>query len=134
MRYPRRSSAPRAILVTAVLILATAHLSGCVLVAVGAGAAGVAYVNGEFEAVLDAGPPRVVDAAAAALEEMEVEIQPPERSALDGRVVGRTALGKKVEITVKRQTETTSKLWIRIDTFGDEDLSRQIYERIRAKL
>lgn len=124
----------RALLAPAALVAAALVLPGCVVVAVAAGAAGVAYVNGDLEATFDATPPRVVDATEAALKEMEVEIEPPERSGIDGRVVGRTALSRKVEVTVKRDTETTSKVWIRIDTFGDESLSRQILEKIRAHL
>ena len=123
-----------ALVALAALLGAAATLEGCVVVAVGAGAAGVAYLNGDFEATLDATPPRVVDATEAALKEMEVEIQPPERSGIDGRVVGRTALNRKVEVIVKRETDATSKVWIRIDTFGDEPLSRQILEKIKAHL
>jgi hypothetical protein len=124
----------RALLAPAALIAAALVLQGCVVVAVAAGAAGVAYVNGDLEATLEATPPRVVDATEAVLKEMDVEIEAPERSGVDGRVVGRTALSRKVDVTVKRDTETTSKLWIRIDTFGDESLSRQILEKIRAHL
>ncbi len=124
----------RALLAPAALFAAGLVLPGCVVVAVAAGAAGVAYVNGDLEATLEATPPRVVDATEAALKELDVEIEPSERSGVDGRVVGRTALSRKVDVTVKRETETTSKLWIRIDTFGDQSLSRQILEKIRAHL
>jgi len=111
-----------------------ALLPGCLAVAVAAGAAGVAYVDGDLEAELDATPQRVIQASEAALKDMNVPIKSKEATAIDGKLVGRTALEKKVEITVQRETETTSKISIRIDTFGDESLSRQILERIKSKL
>jgi hypothetical protein len=122
-------------IVPSVLILtAISLLPGCVAVAVAAGAAGIAYVNGDLEAKLDATPQRVIQASEAALKDMEVPIVSKDASAIDGKLIGRTALKKKVEITVQRETETTSKISIRIDTFGDESLSRQILEKIQAKL
>ena len=123
-------------LAVALLFLAVlATTPGCLLVAVAAGATGAAYVSGDLEAKLEADPPHVVKAATSALQELEVELQgEPDATAVDGHVVGRTALQKKVDIAVKRESETTSKIWIRINTFGDEDLSRQILEKIRSKL
>jgi hypothetical protein len=122
-------------IVPSVLILAAfSMLPACVAVAVAAGAAGIAYVNGDLEAKLVATPQRVIQASEAALKDMEVPIVSKDASAVDGKLIGRTALKKKVEITVQRETETTSKISIRIDTFGDESLSRQILAKIQAKL
>ena len=53
---------------------------------------------------------------------------------IDGKVTGRTALDKEVVITIKRQTESTSSLSIRVGAFGDEALSQKIYEKIKARL
>ena len=124
----------KALPLVALILASTPVLSGCVVVAVAAGAATVAYVNGDLEATVEASPPRVVEASEAALKGMEIDVTSSEKSGIDGRVVGRSALNKKVEITVKRESDTTSKLSIRIDTFGDESLSRQIYDKIRAEL
>jgi hypothetical protein len=125
---------PKALLLAGLILASTSALEGCVVVAVAAGVAGVAYVNGDLEATVEASPTRVVEASEAALKDMEVDVKSSEKSGIDGRVVGRTATDKKVEITVKRESDTTSKLSIRIDTFGDEALSRQIYEKIKAEL
>ena len=124
----------KALPLVALILASTSVLSGCVVVAVAAGAATVAYVNGDLEATVEASPPKVVEASEAALKGMEIDVTSSEKSGIDGRVVGRSALNKKVEIAVKRETDTTSKLSIRIDTFGDEALSRQIYDKIRAEL
>jgi len=121
-------------LLLAALLAPLSAVSSFVVVAVAAGAAGVAYINGDLEATVEASPPKVVEASEAALKGMEIDVTSSEKSGIDGRVVGRSALNKKVEITVKRESDTTSKLSIRIDTFGDEALSRQIYDKIRAEL
>jgi hypothetical protein len=111
-----------------------AALPGCLVGAAAAGVAAAAYVNGDLEAHLDGTPERIVQASEAALKDMAVRVVSSDASGVDGKVVGRTALDKKVEITVRRETDTTSKISIRIDTFGDEELSRQILDKIRTKL
>ena len=109
-------------------------LPGCIAFVAAAGAAGVAYVNGALEAKLNGEPTKVIEASEAALKDMNVPIEYKDASAVDGKLIGRTALQRKVEITVQRETETTSRISIRIDTFGDEDLSREILDRIKAEL
>lgn len=97
-------------------------------------ASGVAFVNGDLQAVLEGSPEEIVSASLGALKELEVPIVSKETSAVDGKLVGRTALQRKIDITVRRETETASKVSIRVDTFGDEAFSRQILDKIRSKL
>jgi hypothetical protein len=115
-------------------LVALSLTPGCLVVALAAGVAGVAYVNGDLEAQVDASPQKVVQASVDALKEMDVRILSSDASGIDGRVLGRTALEKKVDVTVKRETDKSSKLSIRVDTFGDETLSRQILDKIKSKL
>jgi hypothetical protein len=98
------------------------------------GASGVAYVNGVLDAILEASPQRIVQASEAALKELEIPVVSRDASAVDGKVIGRTALQRKIDITIHRKTETTSELSIRVDTFGDEAYSRQILDKIKSKL
>jgi hypothetical protein len=110
-------------------------LPSCLAVAAAAvGAAGVVYVNGDLEGRLEAPPERVVEASQSTLEGMDIHIVSTASSGVDGRVVGRTALDKKVDIRVNRDGSAASKISIRVDTFGDEALSRSIFEAIEAKL
>jgi hypothetical protein len=95
---------------------------------------GVAYVNGELDATLEASPERIVQASEAALKDLEIPVVSRDASAVDGKVVGRSALQRKIDITIHRKTETTSELSIRVDTFGDEAFSRQVLDKIRSKL
>jgi CRISPR/Cas system-associated protein Csm6 len=109
--------------------------SSCVVVAAGAAGAGaVYYVKGEFSATLDATPGQVVTASEKALKEMSISVLSSSSSSVDGKVSARTALDKKIAITVERESEQRSKIGIRVDAFGDEDLSRQIFEKIKSKL
>ena len=49
-------------------------------------------------------------------------------------VLGRMATDKKVTVTVKSEGEKTSRISIRIGTFGDKDLSQQILNKIKSNL
>ena len=121
---------PIAVLSLALLALAP----GCVVMALAAGVAGVAYVNGDLEAQLNGTPQKIVQASADALKEMGVHVLSSDSSGIDGRVLGRTAAEKKIDITVKRESDAACKISIRVDTFGDETLSRQILDKIKARL
>ena len=120
--------------IAALALCGTALLPGCIVAAAAVGAAGVAYVSGDLEARLEHSPQQVVDAAKNAFSDLEIRVVSAEASAIDGKVVGRTALERRVDLTVHRDGETASKLAIRIDTFGDEELSRQILTKIEEKL
>jgi hypothetical protein len=122
------------IVISGLSVLVLSMLPGCLLVAVAAGVGVAAYVNGDLEATLDGTPQKIVKASDSALKDMDVRDVSGDATSVDGKVIGHTALNKKVEITVKRETDTTSKISIRIDNFGDEALSRQILDKIKSKL
>jgi hypothetical protein len=115
-------------------LFATAGLSGCLAVAAGAGAAGAVYVMGSLDSTLPGNPEAVVDASEGALKDTDIHVLSKDATGIDGSVVGRTALDTKVEITVKKHDEKSSKISIRVGTFGDKELSQQIYDKIKAKL
>ena len=123
---------------TAAILLSVGALSGlpgCLLVAgTAAGVGAAAYVGGDLEGRLEASPQRVVQASETALEEMDIKVISADATGIDGKVIGRTALDKRIEITADRDGDTSSKISIRVDTFGDESLSRQIFEKIKTKL
>ena len=109
--------------------------SGCLAVAgAAAGGAGVAYAMGEFEATVEGGPKQAVEAARRALDELDIHLVASDSTSVDGRVEGRTALDKKVTIAATRVDEQRTRLEIRVGTWGDEDLSRRIYEEIVDRL
>jgi hypothetical protein len=109
-------------------------LPACVVVAAGAGAAGAAYVMGHLDGPMPGTPQKVVQASEAVLKEQEMHILSSDATGVDGKVVARSALDTRIEITVKRQDDSTSQISIRVGTFGDQKLSRELYDKIKAKL
>jgi len=107
---------------------------GCIAAAVGIGAAGaagtIAYIKGDLEAIEAEDLDVVYEAAIKAAGELELRVFSKTKDALTATIYARDAEDKKVTITLKRTTEQTTKLSIRIGTFGDETKSRLIYKKI----
>lgn len=115
--------------------LAAAGLTGCVaVVAAGATGTGVAWYSGRLEANLDQNLDAVFAASQKALNQMEFANISNKKSSVDAQLVSRTALDKKVEITLQKATDRSTKVIIRVGVFGDETLSMSILEKIKAAL
>jgi hypothetical protein len=112
--------------------------AGCAVVLLGgaaaAGAGTVAYVKGELRSTLEASLDQAWQAAQAAVQELEFAAATQEKEALAARLVARTAGDKKVEIKLKRISDTAVEARVRVGTFGDESFSHQVLERIRKHL
>ncbi len=116
------------------LVLAIAGC-GASIVGAAAGAGAVAYVRGELKATEEATLDEVVAAANAALEEdLKFTITDAKADAVSGRVTAKTAADKTVEVNVKKVSDTLTQVRIRVDVFGDEELSRLILDKIKARL
>ena len=119
----------------ALLALST---SGCVLLAVGAaGAAGagtVAYIRGELDTSLNGTVDTVGVATTKALEELRLAKIHENKSAVDAEIRARTGQDKRVDIRLNRAADNLTRVRIRVGTFGDEELSRLLLEKIKAKL
>lgn len=109
-------------------------LTGCVLVAAGAGAGTVAYVRGELNTNVGHDYGKVVDATRRALKDLEFARVSENKDALKAVFVSRTALDKKVEVTVTRQGDKSTQVQIRVGLFGDEQLSVAILDKIKSVL
>jgi hypothetical protein len=113
------------------LLLSTAVLvHGCIVAAVGAGAGTIAYMKGDLEAVEAKSVGEVYEAATKAVKELEMTISESSKDALGGKIVASDAGGKKVTILLKAKTENSTKLSVRVGTFG----SRLIYDKIKENL
>lgn len=109
--------------------------SGCVaVVAAGAAGGGVAWYSGKLEANVEGDIDEVYRASQKALTQLEFAKISENKSAVDAQLVSRTALDKKVEITLGKATDKTTKIAIRVGVFGDEPLSMTILEKIKANL
>lgn len=115
------------------LIMAAFLMTGCGLLLVGAAggaAAGALYYQGELKADIDATPPEVIAATEKAFRDLIWSRETAAASATDGMATARTATGKEVTVRVETKTPEVSTVGIRIGTFGDENLSRLLYDRI----
>jgi hypothetical protein len=119
-----------------VLLIGTAgFVQGCVVAAVGLGAAGtIAYVRGDLQAVESETIDVVYEATLKAVEELELNVTRKSKDALSAVIVARDAQDKKITIKLKAAAEKTTKLSIRIGVFGSETKSRLIYQKIRENL
>ncbi|HTI72564.1 MAG TPA: DUF3568 family protein [Candidatus Limnocylindria bacterium] len=126
-------------LVVTLAILSAGFTSGCAALVVGGAAAGagagaVAYVTGELKSMAGASLERTYNASRAAIKDLRFIEVHANSDALDGSIEARTVDDKKVMIHVKRISDTATDLSIRVGTFGDETLSRQILDQIQKNL
>ena len=111
--------------------------SGCLAVAVGAGAAGtVAYLAGDLETEVSENIETLYTASRHALEELEVPLieGKSRKDALSAILVARDAEDKRIEIKLTSISDTMTELSIRVGVFGDETKSQLIYRQILKNL
>ncbi len=122
---------------TLALAVALAVLqSGCVLFVAGAAAAaGVgtyAYVSGELTGSESVSLDRAYSASQAAMKDLEFPVLNKSKDALQAELTARTAADKRILIKLKKVSEGTTEIRIRVGTFGDESLSRMILDKIKS--
>ena len=112
--------------------------SGCAVLLVGgavaAGAGTVVYVKGELKATVDGTLDRAWAASQAALKDLQMPVTGQEKDGLQGKLTARAAGDKKVTIHLKKVTGTTTDIGIRVGTWGDEPMSREILDKIKKHL
>jgi len=110
-------------------------LSGCVAVLAGAAGAGtVAWVQGRLDAALDANFDKAEHAVDVAIGQLQFAKVSEKKDALTAIFIARTAEDKKIHIEVSRVGDVTSRVVIRVGTFGDEAKSLAILDKIKANL
>ena len=111
---------------------------GCAVAWVGAGlAAGagtVAYLRGDLEAVESKDIDTVLEATEKAVEELELKVSKKTKDKMSAVIIARDAQDKKITIKLSAAVEGSTKLSIRVGSFGDETKSRLIYQKIQEKL
>ena len=112
--------------------------AGCALflvgAAAGAGAAGYAYVNGELKSTESASLEQTTRATLAAMKDLEYPVTSQAKDALSAELTARNASDKKIVVRLKKISDTTTEVRIRVGTFGDESLSRVVLEKIKKHL
>ena len=116
------------------LVSAAVLVQCCLVVAVGAGAGTVAYLRGDLEAVEAKDINTVYEAAKNAVKQLELTVTKDTKDAMSAVIIARDAEDKKITITLKAATEDTTKISVRVGTFGSETKSRRIYDQIKENL
>ena len=110
-------------------------LGGCMLAAVGAGAAGtVAYVKGDLEAVEAKKLDTVYDATKKALEQLELSVSVDTKDKISATIIARDSSDKKITVKLSAATEDSTKISIRFGTFGSETKSGMVLDKIKENL
>ena len=95
---------------------------------------GVAWYKGKLEETVSASVPQVYRAVKAGLRDLNITVTEDQHDNLTAEVSGVLADGKKVSIDAKSVTTSTTKLSIRVGTFGDKDFSLRIRDAIKKHL
>ncbi len=110
--------------------------SGCALFLVGGAAAAgggtVAYVNGELKETEAVAYDTAYDATLAAMNDMQYAVVDKSKAGVEAKILARTSGDKKIQITLNKQSASVTEICIRVGTFGDESLSRQILDKIKS--
>jgi hypothetical protein len=117
-------------------MLAAVLFSGCAAVVVG-GAAGVgtyAYIKGELKVTENATLDRCWSATQGAMKDLQFSVTTQQKDSLSGHLVARTAMDKKIEVYVTKISENLTEVRVRVGTFGDEEMSRLVIQKIESRL
>jgi len=109
--------------------ISLAGLSGCI-----AAAGVVAYARGDLDSTVSHDYSQVVEAVRRAIGELEFAKVSENKDALKAVLVARTALDRKIEITVGNSGKKLTSIKIRVGILGDEALSLAILDKIKAGL
>jgi len=132
--FPASLRRPALIAVSAGALSVLATTSGCIVVAAGAGAAGVGYVEGAIDSSFAAGFEPSVRATNQAVGQLGFAKVSEKKDALNDSIVLRTGADKRIEIKVVFVTNDITKVTVRVGTFGDQSLSLAIIDKIKSNL
>lgn len=119
----------------AVLCLLPLGAGGCLLVAATGAAVGtVSYMSGDLNAMVEANTDQTVAAAKMAMQDLSMPVLSSYSAGMQGEVQGRIGTDNKAIVKVWGQGDKNSKLSIRVGTFGDEAISRNLLEKIQLHI
>jgi len=124
------------LLMMGLLALGVIVLSGCTALWVAGGAAAgagtVAYAMGELKSTEEIGLVPAWEATQQAIKDLEFATTSKEKDAVEAKLIARGTADKKIKIRLIKQSDAVTQIRIRVGTFGDETLSRQILEKIKS--
>jgi hypothetical protein len=121
-----------------VLLTMSLGLQGCMLLAVGAGAAAGAgtmvYFEGESQTAYASSLDRTWNASLEAVKDLNFRIIATQKKETEGNIEAKKMGGKKVRIALSIAGPETTFVKIRVGIFGDEMASGVIRDRIALRL
>lgn len=126
------------ILLLGLMAVSLFFCNGCILFLAGgaaaAGAGTVVYLDGELKDTQQSSLDAVHAATLAGVRDLQFAVVNDTKDALTAKALVRTANDTKITITLTKQSPTVTEIRIRVGTFGDEQLSRQVLDSIKAHL
>ena len=121
-----------------VLLFLSFMLQGCVLLAVGAGAAAgagtVAYITGELQTTYAAPLDQTYHATQDALGDLDYRVLSTQKDGTEGEIEAKRVGGDSVKVKLSVSGRGTTLVKIRVGIFGDEAASRTIERKIASRL
>jgi hypothetical protein len=105
---------------------------GAAAAAVGVGT--YAYIKGDLKRSYAVPIDDAWEATVKAIEELKLTAESKKHDAFVGVIKGKMADGTGFEINLKRLSENSTEIGIRIGTFGDREKSEAIHDKILSKL
>ena len=125
----------KGLVVTPVVMVFFLASMGCTAAWIAGGAAaGIGtykYIKGELESTEKVSLDKAYQATQKAMEDLEFTITSKQKDAFDGEVIARRATGKKVTVKLKKQSDSVTGIKIRVGTFGDEYISKDILDTMK---
>ena len=111
--------------------------TGCAVLlvgaAVGAGAGAMAYSKGDLEMLEAVSYEAAWTAVEDVAKESGFQVTKRDKKPLEGKLIAKSHFGE-VTFSMLSKGEKITLISIRVGTFGDEAASRQIFEKLKAKL
>ena len=119
-----------------VLGISVSVLTGCIPLVLGAaaGAGGVAYVQGILQKNLDMPIDKLQGISLDALKRLKMTVKEEKIEGTKSYIKAEDVDHAKINITIEKLTENSSKLNIRVGVFGNQTKSQMILNAIEKKL
>ena len=95
---------------------------------------GFTFLRGTLSGVLASAQPKIETATVAAMEELDFVAVDVVSDKLKGTVKARMADGTKVSVKLQAEDFESTKVKIKVGTWGDQSISVQILRHIQKKL
>jgi hypothetical protein len=109
--------------------------SGCALLVVGglaAGAGAAVYVNGGLKDTEAVPFDNASAATLAAMKDFGFSVDSDQKDNTTDTIIALGADGKKIQVTLEKVSGTVTEIHIRVGTFGDQNQSQQILDKIKS--